>query len=159
MVIHSRKLWKTLLEVPTEQQCKTPPYLQLLLTAALPAVPGAPGALEHTAGRRSTSTSPTSAPSGPRAQRCRCQGPGAAAVLALSYSRSLRGHLGANHNMWAPEPGPAAVGAALLGGPTVGSDHASPGRRASGDRVVTGVVARLSASPALDRGHRAAPSH
>lgn len=27
MVIHSRKLWKTLLEVPTEQQCKTLPHL------------------------------------------------------------------------------------------------------------------------------------
>lgn len=35
MVIHSRKLWKTLLEVPTEQQCKTLPHLQLLLAAAV----------------------------------------------------------------------------------------------------------------------------
>lgn len=75
MVIHSRKLWKTLLEVPTEQQCKTLPHLQLLLAAALPAVPGALGAVEHreedTQHRRSIAAAPAARCS---ARAGQCQG-------------------------------------------------------------------------------------
>lgn len=113
----------------------------------------------------------SSAPA-PRLQ-CQCQGPGAVAVLALSYSRSLHGHLRANDKVWAAEPGPAAVAAALLGSPSVGSDHTSlgtvPALTGLGQGLGQGTVscgrgcgrswAQLSASPAPHRGHGAAPSH
>lgn len=123
-MIHSRKLWKMLLEVPTEQQSKILPLLLLCQ----------PCQERWELCRRSSSASPSCAPE-----------LGRAAARDCSWGCSvIPGHLTANNNVWAPEQLCPAV-TADHGMSCASSDRAV----AQGtDTALPGTVTQLPASPA-----------